>query len=230
MPEVKRTIKIVTEQKIIDKPSGVEGFPLRRWNIQIFVVNERNEDVPATIFEKAVYKLHPSFEARQVQTFKRQPFRIEEEGWGEFDMEIVLSTMDKGGDHALQHDLNFQNNRYEAKHTVTFKNPKPGLLAALKETGPTYGDENGVKPKRGDDGAKKKKKDKSIDMEKLAENLQKLGEDDLLQVVQWVHDHKTPDTYTKNDVEQGEFSVDLYTLPDHLVRMLWDFSQEKVGS
>ena len=39
-------------------------------------------------------------------------------------------------------------------------------------------------------------------MEKLAENLQKLGEDDLLQVVQWVHDHKTPDTYTKNDVER----------------------------
>jgi len=38
-------------------------------------------------------------------------------------------------------------------------------------------------------------------MEKLAEGLQKLGEDDLLQVVQMVHDNKTPDTYTKNDVE-----------------------------
>ena len=27
---------------------------------------------------------------------------------------------------------------------------------------------------------------------------------------------------------EGEFHVDLYTLPDHLVRMLWDFSQEKL--
>lgn len=38
-------------------------------------------------------------------------------------------------------------------------------------------------------------------MEKLADGLQRLGEDDLLQVVQMVHDNKTNDTYTKNDVE-----------------------------
>ncbi len=38
-------------------------------------------------------------------------------------------------------------------------------------------------------------------MEKLAEGLQRLGEEDLLQVVQMVHDNKTADTYTKNDVE-----------------------------
>jgi len=43
-------------------------------------------------------------------------------------------------------------------------------------------------------------------MEKLADGLQKLGEDDLLQVVQMVHDNKTVDTYTKNDVE-SEFST-----------------------
>jgi transcription initiation factor IIF auxiliary subunit len=91
-------------------------------------------------------------------------------------------------------------------------------------------------------------------MEKLADNLQKLGEDDLLHVVEMVHNNKTPDTYTKNDVErkmlishlhimpqdgkstdlvnhiEGEFHVDLYTLPDSLIRMLWDFSQEKLGA
>ena len=38
-------------------------------------------------------------------------------------------------------------------------------------------------------------------MEKLADGLQKLGEDDLLHVVQMIHDHKSPETYTKNDVE-----------------------------
>lgn len=27
---------------------------------------------------------------------------------------------------------------------------------------------------------------------------------------------------------EGEFHVDLYTLPDNLVRMLWDFSVEKL--
>jgi transcription initiation factor IIF auxiliary subunit len=38
-------------------------------------------------------------------------------------------------------------------------------------------------------------------MEKLADGLQKLGEDDLLHVVTMVHDNKTSETYTKNDVE-----------------------------
>lgn len=39
-------------------------------------------------------------------------------------------------------------------------------------------------------------------MERLADSLQRLGEEDLLQVVQMVHDNKTADTYTKNDVER----------------------------
>lgn len=66
-------------------------------------------------------------------------------------------------------------------------------------------------------------------MDKLAEGLQKLDEDSLLHVVQLVHEQKSNDTYTKNDVENGEFHVDLYTLPDGLVKGLWDFVGEKVG-
>lgn len=79
-----------------------------------------------------------------------------------------------------------------------------------------------------------------VDMEKLADGLQRLNEEDLLQVVTMVHDNKSSDTYTKNDVESmfpcqfccpcadsvidGEFHVDLYTLPDSLVKMLWEFT------
>jgi transcription initiation factor IIF auxiliary subunit len=50
--------------------------------------------------------------------FKKPPFKIEEKGWGEFDMTIVLTGAHKGGDHSLEHDLNFQAERYEATHTV----------------------------------------------------------------------------------------------------------------
>ena len=122
-----------------DKPSGVEGFPLRKWNIQLFLLNEHGEEIPATIFSKALYKLHPSFEKRANQSksspnhvlrrlseanpscpaaITAPPFRISEEGWGEFDMEIILTAIDKGGDYPLTHDLNFQSPRYEAKHTI----------------------------------------------------------------------------------------------------------------
>lgn len=49
---------------------------------------------------------------------KKPPFRIQEEGWGEFDMRIVVTGIDKGGDHELLHDLNFQQERYEAEHKI----------------------------------------------------------------------------------------------------------------
>ncbi|KAM5467468.1 transcription factor TFIIF complex subunit Tfg3 [Microsporum audouinii] len=209
-----------------DPNSGIEGFPLRRWSVEIYLLNEHGESIPTSLFPKVTYNLHPSFGDRATQAIKSPPFRIEEEGWGEFDMQISLTAADK--DHLITHDLNFQSNKYESKHVITFKNPKPQLLALLRESGPVPGDENGVKKRGQDDASKKKKRvDKNIDMDKLADGLQKLGEDDLLQVVQMVHDNKSSDSYTKNDIEQGEFHVDLYTLPDTLIRMLWDFTQEK---
>lgn len=42
---------------------------------------------------------------------------------------------------------------------------------------------------------------RQVDMEALADNLQKLSEDDLLHVVQMIHDGKNTESYTKNDVE-----------------------------
>jgi len=44
-------------------------------------------------------------------------------------------------------------------------------------------------------------------MEKLAEALPQLGEDDLLQIVQMVHDNKTEETYTKNDLDSESCCV-----------------------
>ena len=46
-------------------------------------------------------------------------------------------------------------------------------------------------------------------MEKLAENLQKMGEDDLLVVVQMIHDNKSSESWTKNDVERKSLGAQL---------------------
>jgi len=229
MVEVKRTVKLVTEQATIpNRVPEVEGYPMKLWNIEIFLLDEAGNPIEASIFTKAVYNLHPSF-ANPVQTFEKPPFRCENEGWGEFDMTIDLYAAEKGGKHTLAHDLNFAKPRYEAKHTITFRNPNAALLELLRKSGPVPGDDvNGARKKGGADGdVKKRKRATQVDMDKLAEGLVKLQEDDLLQVVQMIHDNKSEDTYTKNDVEQGEFHVDLYTLPDALVRMLWDFVQSK---
>ena len=108
----------------------------------------------------------------------------------------------KGGDQLLHHDLNFQQERYESTHSVTFRNPKGELLEALRQSGSvgdagaTNGASSAAKPEK-----KRQKQQRNVDMEKLAEALPQLAEDDLLQVVQMVHDNKSEETYTKNDVE-----------------------------
>lgn len=57
---------------------------------------------------------------------------------------------------------------------------------------------------------KRQKTSRNVDMEKLAEALPQLAEDDLLQVVQMIHDNKTEETYTKNDVESPSTSQSVH--------------------
>jgi hypothetical protein len=45
----------------------MEGFPMRKWSIQIHMLNENGEDVPANIFSKVTYLLHASFGERAKQ-------------------------------------------------------------------------------------------------------------------------------------------------------------------
>lgn len=177
-------------------------------------------------------------------------------------MQIVLTPFAQPkGEQTIFHDLNFQAEHYEAVHPFNFRNPKPELLDRLRESGPVgdgpaagpgvNGSTGGAKASGGAAEKRKKGTKTQVDMEKLAEGLERLGEDDLLHVVQMVHDNKSDDTYTKNDVESelsnpsskkrerglqadhvsspdGEFHVDLYTLPDQLIKMLWDFVGSKV--
>lgn len=159
--------------------------------------------------------------------FKKPPFRVAEDGWGEFELQVELKDL-SGKAHTILHDLNFATPRYETKQIIAFKNPKGALLDALRGSGPIPGESaaaNGAdtpaagKKRTSEIGGgatqKKKKGDsKAIDMDKLAEGLQKLGEDDLLQVVQMVHDNKSEDSWMRNDAERTSFP------PMHSVRSL----------
>jgi transcription initiation factor IIF auxiliary subunit len=114
-------------------------------------------------------------------------------------MTIDVYTTEKGGKNTLMHDLNFAKPRYESKHNVVFKNPSAALINILRESGPV-GDENGARKK--EEKKRKRPNAGSVDMEKLADGLVKLGEEELLHVVQLIHDNKSDDTYTKNDIER----------------------------
>lgn len=114
-------------------------------------------------------------------------------------MQIELFYTDKSGKITIPHDLNFQKNHYEDEHLVTFKNPSQNLQNLLRETGPLPSDED-RRNRKVDSGSNKKQK-KPYDVEKMADALVKLDEDDLLQVIQMIHDHKSDETYIQNNLD-----------------------------
>ncbi|KAG7692322.1 hypothetical protein KL948_004654 [Ogataea haglerorum] len=258
MVEVKRTVRVTTTQQILkDIPPVQEGFPMREWAIQISLVDDKGVEQPATLFEKVTYHLHPTF-ANPVRSFKKPPFRIEEQGWGGFDIPITLTLIEKGGEKKINHDLNFMKEKYVIDTPITINTNKPALLSELAKTGyvpsaneasatpgaatpgatpapaQAAGAAAAAKRKAGavsDSKMTKKLKGAAtkggVDLEQLAEYLTKLSEDDLLGVVQMINDNKTPEMSVKNDVENGEFTMDLFTLPDTLLKSLWDYVKKR---
>ncbi|KAI0123903.1 yeats family-domain-containing protein [Xylariales sp. AK1849] len=196
-------------------------FPMKEWSVKVFLLDQDGNEHPASCFTKVTYNLHPSFENPN-QTFHEPPFTCKNEGWGEFEMSVDMFTTEKGGKTTVYHDLNFQKAKYEVIQPVTFKNPSQALLQILRETGPVASEDDPkvAKARKANDG---KKRRAGYDLDKMAEALTRLNEDQLLHVIQMIHDHKNDETYTKNDIDAGEFSVDLLTLPDNLARMIWDF-------
>lgn len=45
-----------------DKPAMQEGFPMRKWNVEIYLLDQQGKQHKADCFQKVVYNLHPSFE------------------------------------------------------------------------------------------------------------------------------------------------------------------------
>ncbi|KAI0118590.1 transcription initiation factor IIF-like protein [Nemania sp. FL0031] len=222
--QIERKIRLVTEQKNIPKESPMPEFPMKQWNVKLYLLDHEGNKHPANCFNKVVYNLHPSFENPQ-QTFYEAPFTCTNEGWGEFEMSIDMYTTEKAK-ITIFHDLNFQSPEYKIDQTVLFKNPSQALIQALRETGPVGNDED-AKANKARKNADSKKRKFAFDYEKIGDALLKLGEDDLLHVIQMIHDNKSDDTVTNNDIERGEFSVDLFTMPEPLTKMIWDFLLEQ---
>lgn len=218
---------------------------MRKWSIEVCVLGPDGEELPADVFDKVTYKLHPTF-ANPTRVVKTPPFLVEEEGWGEFDIDITLHVAERGGEHHVIHLLNFSEPVYSVDHKLTFPANKPVLNELLAKSGPvpqlsagptaaTSGADSVTAPeKRSSDSDDKSRPKKlktavkgSVDLEKLAQGLEKLSEEDVLGIVQMVVDNKTADMYVKNDADAGEFHMDLYTLPDRLLKSMWDFVKSR---
>lgn len=218
---------------------AVENYPMRQWSIEISMLNEQGQEIPANILDRVTYTLHPTF-ANPIRTLKLAPFRVEEQGWGEFDIPIAVHLVGlpgKQGERKFNHDLNFLQETYTVDHPVLIPLKNPQLNKLLAESG-SVPSEDGKRKNDVDSFAGKLKKLKSsngsatkgsVDLDKLANGLTNLSEDDLIVIVQMVTDNRTNDMNIKNDVDNGEFTMDLYTLPELLLKSLWDYVKKHAG-
>lgn len=40
----------------------MEGYPMKEWTVEVYILDEAGKEKPARCFQKVVYNLHPSFE------------------------------------------------------------------------------------------------------------------------------------------------------------------------
>lgn len=234
---MKRTIRIITNQHILKDVPAVQDYPMREWSIEIVMLNEQGAVIPANILDKVTYTLHPTF-PNPIRSVKQSPFRVEEKGWGEFDIPIsvhLVGLPGKQGERKFNHDLNFLLETYTVDHQISIPLKNAQLNKLLAESGTVPAEGEGKR--RGDGETSKLKKLKSgpaatkgsVDLEKLANGLTKLSEDALISIVQMVTDNRTSEMNVKNDVDNGEFTMDLFTLPELLLKSLWEYVKSQLG-
>ncbi|CAO0793772.1 unnamed protein product [Mucor circinelloides] len=135
MAVVTQDIKISCHNSVI-KGHGAksnDGHPWRNWKITLVAMDGEREvkGKLAMILDHVEYILHPTFEEpRRVK--KEEPYVLQEKGWGEFDMRVVLYFTDNITDpQVLLFDLNFALATYSITHTVEFPNASPELVKLL---------------------------------------------------------------------------------------------------
>ncbi|ORZ16477.1 yeats family-domain-containing protein [Absidia repens] len=117
-----------------------DGNTLRSWKVTLAAVDDGKE-VPGKLqamLDHVEYILHPTFfnPRREV---KDEPYLLKEEGWGEFDLRIMLHFADDFAPREIiVFDLNFREPKYSKTHVVTFSDVSAEVasyLESLKDIG-----------------------------------------------------------------------------------------------
>lgn len=246
-------MRITTEQHVLQEVPPVENYPMRQWLVLITLLDAAGNECPAHVFDKVTFSLHPTFpNPNRVIKLPPFAVSEQGWGEFDIPISVhLLGIPGKAGDRRFNHDLNFLLPKYTNDHVILISvlpTKNLALNKILLESGPLPFDESGslkddagsapggaLGKRRLPDGstaadtrAKKAKGNASasrgsIDLEKLAAGMTKLSEDDLIVIVQMITDNRTSEMNIKNDVENGEFTMDLFTLPESLLRSLWDY-------
>ncbi|KAI8324936.1 hypothetical protein GQ54DRAFT_295770 [Martensiomyces pterosporus] len=114
--------------------AGEVEYSLRTWSCTLQEGRPRFPNVTQLPYVKKVeFILHETFENSHRVT-SRAPFRVEEEGWGEFDLAIIVHFVNCSEPHTIIHDLSFQEGEtYNKTYPFKIPNPSAGLLTLFNK-------------------------------------------------------------------------------------------------
>lgn len=208
------TFRVKTQNVILIPATKDFNLPIRRWQVELLLLDKNGNEVPATILSSCTMLLHPSFQNNS-RTFKQPPFIVQETGWGEFDIVITCSLKYHGGSFKIIHDLLFEEDAYECDYTVQIANEIPNLRNELL---PFY-DIPEIR-------------DSYPDYAKIPNNWQdisKLDEDEITNFVQMILDDKAVQGELNKYDRMEQFYMYLGQLPRELQKNLSNFLSESMN-
>lgn len=119
---IRKTITVITKSEIPKKIIKSEnGCVIRNWSVQIVGLNEEDRQFVNMEYCNSVkFILHQSFENPEKE-FKTMPYKVNEKGWGEFDIGIIFGFGDFYPQITLLHSLHFRNKCYRMDYDLEFE-------------------------------------------------------------------------------------------------------------
>ncbi|SMN19560.1 similar to Saccharomyces cerevisiae YPL129W TAF14 Subunit of TFIID [Maudiozyma saulgeensis] len=120
------TFRVRTQNIILKSYDDGYNLPLRRWQVELFLLDKDNNEIPTNILSSCTFIIHDSFK-NNVHSIRKPPFKLQETGWGEFDIKINCTLAYNAGRFKIIHDLSFEEDAYIEDYSVQIPNYIVGL-------------------------------------------------------------------------------------------------------
>ncbi|KAI8393357.1 yeats family-domain-containing protein [Radiomyces spectabilis] len=246
--KIEKHVKISSSNSIV-RAKSTDAYLWRMWKVQVRLM-DRDASLSGFV-DHIEYILHESFENPRV-VCTNEPYLLEQEGWGEFDLGIVFHFKDPStSPQTLWFDLNFAKPKYSIYSTLVFRDPSPELMLLLrtvfqndsqkkrrrlstdnKRRGSSTEMEFIMDAKYAEDwlasmsrsrGIGAKNVPEDVDLSDLARCLQSLDDDELRELYHILSKYNTSDMLFVET--EAEILFDLYSLGPVLLSRLWEFSK-----
>ncbi|ORZ19620.1 yeats family-domain-containing protein [Absidia repens] len=138
MVDTSLDIKIACHSSVISGAAAIDGHPWRNWKLRLVAMEggKEHKGKLTHVLDRVEYILHPTFEnPRRVATC--EPYMLQEKGWGEFDLRIVLYFVDNlVPPEVISFDLNFRTSSYSVIHKRPFPDAPAEFISILSKPTP----------------------------------------------------------------------------------------------